>query len=65
MERTFNVGVGMLAVLAPERVQDALALAAARGVPAWVCGELRAADLEMPPAVELTGSYLGAAAGWE
>ena len=60
LELTFNLGVGMIAVLAPERAQDALALAAARGVPAWRIGELRAGS----GMVAMRGSYQGAAANW-
>jgi phosphoribosylformylglycinamidine cyclo-ligase len=38
MERTFNLGVGMVAVVPAERRDDALAVASARGVPAWTIG---------------------------
>ena len=41
MERTFNLGVGMVAVVAVDAVEPALALLAQRGVDAWVLGELR------------------------
>jgi phosphoribosylformylglycinamidine cyclo-ligase len=37
-ERTFNQGVGMVAVLAPQAADAALALLAGRGLPAWVLG---------------------------
>ncbi|MGI8329892.1 phosphoribosylformylglycinamidine cyclo-ligase [Actinomadura scrupuli] len=40
MDRTFNMGVGMAAIVAPGAVEDALKLLAARGVPAWVLGEV-------------------------
>lgn len=39
MERTFNMGVGMVAVVAAEDVDRALAVLTARHVPAWVLGE--------------------------
>ncbi len=42
-ERTFNEGLGMVAVVAPESAADAVRRLAARGVPAWVCGHVRAA----------------------
>ncbi|MGH3620763.1 MAG: phosphoribosylformylglycinamidine cyclo-ligase [Sciscionella sp.] len=42
MERTFNMGVGMVAVLNPDDVDRALAVLTARHVPAWVIGEIRA-----------------------
>jgi phosphoribosylformylglycinamidine cyclo-ligase len=40
MERVFNMGVGMTAVVAPEATSAALDLLAARGVPAWVLGQV-------------------------
>jgi phosphoribosylformylglycinamidine cyclo-ligase len=43
MERTFNMGVGMVAVIAPEDVDRARAILTARHVPAWVLGEVRRA----------------------
>jgi len=42
MWRTFNGGVGMVAILPPTAVDAAVGLLASRGVDAWVCGELRA-----------------------
>jgi phosphoribosylformylglycinamidine cyclo-ligase len=41
MERTFNMGVGMVAVVDPAEVDRALAVLKARHVPAWVLGEVR------------------------
>lgn len=40
MWRTFNLGVGMVAVVAPEQADDAVALLGAHHVPAWVVGEV-------------------------
>ncbi|PZS28426.1 MAG: phosphoribosylformylglycinamidine cyclo-ligase, partial [Pseudonocardiales bacterium] len=40
MERTFNMGVGMVAVVAPGDADKACALLADRGVLAWVAGEI-------------------------
>jgi phosphoribosylformylglycinamidine cyclo-ligase len=40
MERVFNMGVGMTAVVARDATSTALDLLAARGVPAWVLGEV-------------------------
>jgi phosphoribosylformylglycinamidine cyclo-ligase len=40
MERTFNMGVGMVAVVDPAEVDRALAVLTARHVPAWVLGEV-------------------------
>ena len=39
-ERTFHMGVGMVAVLPPAAVEPALALLAERELPAWVLGEI-------------------------
>jgi phosphoribosylformylglycinamidine cyclo-ligase len=39
-ERTFNMGVGMVAVLPPGAVDHALRLLAERELPAWVAGEI-------------------------
>jgi phosphoribosylformylglycinamidine cyclo-ligase len=38
LEQAFNLGVGMVAVVAPERAHDALDLLSSRGVPAWTLG---------------------------
>jgi phosphoribosylformylglycinamidine cyclo-ligase len=43
-ERTFNEGLGMVAVMAPEAVADGIRRLAARGVAAWMCGHVRAAQ---------------------
>ncbi|WP_119726623.1 phosphoribosylformylglycinamidine cyclo-ligase [Thermomonospora amylolytica] len=39
MDRTFNLGVGMVAVVAPDAADAALRLLASRNVPAWILGE--------------------------
>lgn len=50
MERTFNMGVGMVAVVAPDDVDRALAVLTARHVPCWVLGQVRKArDLGVDP----------------
>jgi phosphoribosylformylglycinamidine cyclo-ligase len=41
MEQTFNMGVGMVAVLSAEDSDRALAMLTARHVPSWVLGEVR------------------------
>ena len=38
--RTFNLGVGMVAVLPADQAKAAIELCAARGLPAWVLGEV-------------------------
>ena len=40
MERTFNLGVGMVAVVPPQAAEAALALLAQRAVDSWVAGEI-------------------------
>lgn len=50
MERTFNMGVGMVAVVAPKDVDRALAVLTARHVRCWVAGDVRKApDLDLDP----------------
>ncbi len=41
LERTFNMGIGMIAVVAAGSAAAALARLGARGVDAWVCGSVR------------------------
>ena len=53
MERVFNMGVGMAAVLARADADRALGLLASRGVPAWVLGEVVAGA----GTVRLTGRH--------
>jgi phosphoribosylformylglycinamidine cyclo-ligase len=48
MDKTFNMGVGMVAVLPPDDVDRALAVLTARHVPAWVLGSVRRAT-DPPP----------------
>jgi phosphoribosylformylglycinamidine cyclo-ligase len=60
MERTFNMGVGMLAVLPGEDVERALAVLTARHVPAWVAGEVKPTKDASPDAdvrVRLNGTH--------
>ena len=61
LELTFNLGVGMVAVLPADRTPDALALLAARGVPAWEVGRVLEDRL---PAVRMAGEYAGTASNW-
>ena len=53
MERTFNMGVGMVALITPDDVDRALALLTARHIPAWVAGEV----VPGGGTVTLTGSH--------
>lgn len=58
MEKTFNMGVGMIAVVAPEDRERALAMMTARHVEAWELGTVRAAE-EGEPHVVMTGEHPG------
>jgi len=57
LEGTLNCGVGMVALLAPEAVGDALDVLASSGIDAWVAGEAEAA--EDGGTVELVGGHSG------
>jgi phosphoribosylformylglycinamidine cyclo-ligase len=41
MERAFNMGIGMIAIVAPTQAEKAIDLLGARGVHAWQCGVVR------------------------
>jgi phosphoribosylformylglycinamidine cyclo-ligase len=56
METTFNMGVGMVAVLPPDDVDRALAVLTARHVPAWVLGEVHRSG-DAVERVELRGDH--------
>jgi phosphoribosylformylglycinamidine cyclo-ligase len=58
MERVFNMGVGMAAVVAPGAADRALRLLAGRGVAAWQAGEIIPVAGE-PGTARLTGSHPG------
>lgn len=60
MEKTFNMGVGMVAVLPADDVDRALAVLTARHVPAWVLGDVRRAGAgggEAGSRVQLRGEH--------
>ena len=59
MELTFNLGVGMVAVLPPSELDAALTLAAGRGVPAWSLGQVVESSGTGPGGVQLHGDYSG------
>lgn len=44
MEKTFNMGVGMVAIVAPEDVDRALAVLTARHIESWTLGTVRKAQ---------------------
>ena len=55
MERVFNMGVGMVAVVGSEDCDRALRLLADRGLPAWVIGQITAGT----GSARLTGQHPG------
>ncbi|MGK5531603.1 phosphoribosylformylglycinamidine cyclo-ligase [Streptomyces sp. URMC 129] len=58
LEKTLNMGVGMVAVVPPPAVDTALATLRDRDVPAWVAGEVTGATDALPPVgATLTGDY--------
>ena len=44
LEKTFNMGVGMVAIVSAEDVDRALAVLTARHVPAWILGDVQPAE---------------------
>jgi phosphoribosylformylglycinamidine cyclo-ligase len=77
LELTFNLGVGMIAVVPPDRVDDALAVLATGQVPAWVVGDTAESRLNPPISahtnqtpsqrtghVEMASSYAGNPGFW-
>jgi phosphoribosylformylglycinamidine cyclo-ligase len=59
LEKTLNMGVGMIAVVPPHSAEVALATLADRGVEAWVAGEVADREAAATEAVTLTGNYGG------
>jgi phosphoribosylformylglycinamidine cyclo-ligase len=57
LERTLNCGVGMVALVAPDDADRAVALLAGAGLPAWLAGEVKAADHGNGGRVELVGAH--------
>ena len=55
MEATFNMGVGMVAVLPPEHVDDAVSTLGEFEVGCWVCGVLH--EDQAGGRVALTGRH--------
>jgi phosphoribosylformylglycinamidine cyclo-ligase len=55
LERTLNMGVGMVAVVDADAVGSAIRLLADRGVPAWIAGEI--VDTTENAGVRLVGDY--------
>ena len=64
LEQTFNLGVGMIAVVPAGRARDALELLAQRDVPSWQLGTLRHASHLATNRVEMVADYAGRATNW-
>ena len=58
LEATFNMGVGMVAVLPPDSVDEAVRLLAGRGLRAWVCGSVTSAGAGTLEPVNLFGQHV-------
>jgi phosphoribosylformylglycinamidine cyclo-ligase len=58
LEATFNMGVGMVAVLPPDSVDEAVRLLAGRGLRAWVCGSVTSAGVGTLEPVNLFGQHV-------
>jgi phosphoribosylformylglycinamidine cyclo-ligase len=56
-ERAFNCGVGMIAAVAPESADAAVAQLTAAGIPAWVAGTLTRRDGDDAVPAHLVGTY--------
>ena len=57
LEATFNMGVGMVAVVSPDSVYEAVALLAGRGLHCWICGSVGPARPGGGGTVSLLGDY--------
>jgi phosphoribosylformylglycinamidine cyclo-ligase len=55
-EKALNQGVGMVAVVGRDGADQAMAMLAERGVPAWVCGTVEATS-GRPATVDLVGDH--------
>lgn len=56
MEKTFNMGVGMIAVVAPEDTDRALAILTARHLNCWILGTVKKGSKD-GPRVQLVGQH--------
>ena len=58
LEQALNIGVGMIAIVAPESAGDAVRLLSEHGVDAWIAGDVAPADAHGPGgSVTLTGVH--------
>jgi phosphoribosylformylglycinamidine cyclo-ligase len=63
LELAFNLGVGMVVVVAPHHAAQVLDIAGGRDVPAWPLGSIEQAAPGSPH-VQLVGTYRGVAGAW-
>jgi phosphoribosylformylglycinamidine cyclo-ligase len=59
LETTFNMGVGMVAILPPSAADEAVRLLVQRGLLSWVCGSVGRADEGTGGRVSLFGQHVG------
>ena len=64
LERTFNLGVGMVAAVPVDRATEAVAVLTARKVPVWEIGRVQAAIGSDAPGVQLVSNYAEGAETW-
>jgi phosphoribosylformylglycinamidine cyclo-ligase len=64
LERTFNLGVGMVAAVPVDLATEASALLTARNVPVWELGRVQPAVSPSAPSVQLVSNYADGAATW-
>jgi phosphoribosylformylglycinamidine cyclo-ligase len=58
LEQTHNIGVGMVALVAPDNADDAVRILGEHGVHAWVAGDVAGAGVHGPAgSVTLTGRH--------
>ena len=58
MERTWNCGIGMVAIVAPDHADRALKSLSARGMQAWIAGSVKKSGSNTAPgAAALEGAY--------
>ena len=57
LEATFNMGVGMVAIVPPDSVDEAITLLAGRGLHCWICGSVVPARSGGGGTVSLLGDY--------
>ncbi|GAA1802847.1 phosphoribosylformylglycinamidine cyclo-ligase [Nesterenkonia flava] len=62
-ERTWNLGVGMIAVVAPDKADDAVAHLTASGQNAWIMGEVSAYSADEPRIAEAGQDFVQGAKG--